>query len=72
LLVTFEVFNRLKYIDMKQREQGAAAIRIDLRGGVITVYHGVGGHKLETFDAYDGAWNMIWDGIRNAKNNNNE
>jgi len=57
---------------MKQREEGAAAIRIDLRGGVITVYHGVGGNKLETFDAYDGAWNMIWDGIRNAKNNNNE
>lgn len=52
---------------MKNKEKGAASIRIDLRGATITVYHGSTNEVLKTFTAYEGAWDSIWKGINNAK-----
>ena len=53
---------------MKQRARGAASMIIDLRGGIITVRHGDTKEVLIDFEAYEGAWDTIWDGIYMAKN----
>ena len=53
---------------MKTRQRGAANISIDLRGGVITVRHGNTKEILIDFEANDGAWDEIWNGIYKAKN----
>ena len=52
---------------MKNKERGSASIHIDLRGAMITVYHGTDKSVLENFTAYEGAWDEIWKGINNAK-----
>lgn len=52
---------------MKNKERGSASIHIDLRGAMITVYHGTDKSVLENFTAYEGAWEEIWKGINNAK-----
>ena len=53
---------------MKNREKGAASIKIDLRGGWVTVRHGDTNEVLIDFEANEGAWSTIWDGIYLAKN----
>jgi len=59
----------MNYIKMmKNREKGSASVNIDLRGGWITVRHGDTGEVLIDFEANDGAWSTIWDGIHLAKN----
>lgn len=46
---------------------GAAAVKIDLSGGIITVYHGTDGNVLKKFRANENSWNLIWQGILNAQ-----
>jgi hypothetical protein len=53
---------------MKRRERGAASINIELRDGLITVRHASTGEVLVDFEANEGAWTTIWDGIHLAKN----
>lgn len=53
---------------MKEKERGAASIYIDLRAATITVYRGEDKYILESFTAYKGSWDEIWEGIYNAKN----
>lgn len=53
---------------MKAKQRGAANISIDLRGGWITVKHGITNEILIDFEANDGAWDEIWNGIYKAKN----
>lgn len=53
---------------MKTKQKGAASITIDLRGGIITVRHSTTKEILLDFEANDGAWDEIWNGIYKAKN----
>lgn len=46
---------------------GAAAVKIDLSDGIITVYHGTDGNILKQFRANENSWNLIWQGIENAQ-----
>ena len=46
---------------------GEASIRIELKRGIITVYHGTAKCVLERFNANNNSWDEIWKGINNAK-----
>jgi hypothetical protein len=46
---------------------GAAAMKIELSEGIITVYHGTCGTVLKQFRANENSWNLIWQGILNAQ-----
>jgi len=46
---------------------GAASIKIELKDGIITVYHGTDGNVLKQFRANENSWDTIWQGILNAQ-----
>ena len=50
----------------KNIEKGAAAIKVELSNGNITVYHSTSNEVLLSLkDVPDGAWDKLWDFLRN-------
>jgi hypothetical protein len=50
-----------------KKNLGAASIRVELANNVITVYHGTDGDILKQFPATAESWDIIWQGINDAK-----
>lgn len=49
-------------------ERGAASIKVELSGGIITVKHGTDGDAvLATWNANLGDWDKLWDTINQLK-----
>ena len=52
--------------DMTNKVKGAASLRIELRDGIITVYHGTDGAVLHQVEATDNMWERMFDNMTNA------
>ncbi len=49
-----------------ERERGAASLKIELKDGVITMYHGDDGVILNQWKAFHNDWNFMFDNICNS------
>jgi hypothetical protein len=49
------------------KEEGEASIKIELKNGIITVYHGTDRDILYKKHAKEGDWDKIWNGITGKK-----